>query len=673
MWCVVIAACPQQQIHERQVENLVADLAARGTITAAQQQSYIYGTDTGTPDAYAVTLAPAPTIVEGSVVVVKIANTNTGSATLSVNGSGTTTTTTVTTPPAPTPPPPSGSTVVVKSVHNLDEITTGWKTCAIGACGGGTPGGTNSPSSYSITFGHSSPSVDGNSALIQQTTVAGAKQTNILFIKSVGTCPGCTWIHTHKRLYVDTTGGTPNNVEADSYIVRSKVLRMDGLQCNLTKHVWQIANDHESWVDTPKSCAGFSMNAWHEVEAVYHSIDGDTGCGGYGCLHYDWLAVDGDETQLNMVRPSDPPHNWADGLADQYQCDIAGGSKTCKIYIDDAWIEGGTGTPPTGSISTGTPTGGGTTTTTTTTTGTTIGKFGGNSLAAGDLAAGQIAVFVFDGQIWQLLNPATSSGSGGSGGGSTSTWFQEIPSGTADGSNLDFYLTYSPASPYVILTENGVTQNPYTQFALAGNHIHMSYPPRSTDDFVIWYFAGAAAGDRSGDDPASGGTFSGTPVSVVLNAWVAYPKPPCGVPEINISFDGGTSFHNDTFVYPTLPFNRTLLTQAWSGGTVSSWSALSNLEVNAQTLYNGCSVTGGAQDQLWIYDLAVVITNADGSTQTVRPTAFTGNGGPDGGTFTNIPNAFDLDLSTPITYGYLSQPAFGVFRVSGTVIFSDWQ
>ncbi|GGA79531.1 hypothetical protein GCM10011507_33450 [Edaphobacter acidisoli] len=76
----------QQQFHESQVQGLVADLAARGTITAAQQQGYIYGADTGTANAYAVTLSPAPTIIAGSIVVIKIANANTGASTLAVNG-----------------------------------------------------------------------------------------------------------------------------------------------------------------------------------------------------------------------------------------------------------------------------------------------------------------------------------------------------------------------------------------------------------------------------------------------------------------------------------------------------------------------------------------------------------------------------------------------------------
>lgn len=60
-------------------------------INGVQQQAYSYGADTGTANAYAVTLTPAPTLVAGSSVVFKAANANTGSSTLAVNGASATT------------------------------------------------------------------------------------------------------------------------------------------------------------------------------------------------------------------------------------------------------------------------------------------------------------------------------------------------------------------------------------------------------------------------------------------------------------------------------------------------------------------------------------------------------------------------------------------------------
>lgn len=63
-------------------------VAASGTVTAAQVQdeSFIYADDTGTANAYAISISPTPTVVEGTCFVFKAANANTGASTLAVNG-----------------------------------------------------------------------------------------------------------------------------------------------------------------------------------------------------------------------------------------------------------------------------------------------------------------------------------------------------------------------------------------------------------------------------------------------------------------------------------------------------------------------------------------------------------------------------------------------------------
>ncbi len=61
-------------------------LSSLATKSATQQGTYTYAADTGSANAYAVTLSPAPSIVAGSHVVFKAANANTGASTLAVNG-----------------------------------------------------------------------------------------------------------------------------------------------------------------------------------------------------------------------------------------------------------------------------------------------------------------------------------------------------------------------------------------------------------------------------------------------------------------------------------------------------------------------------------------------------------------------------------------------------------
>lgn len=64
----------------------VTPLLSAASISAIQQEKYVYAADTGAVNALAVSLSPAPTIVAGSLVVVKVANTNTGASTIAVNG-----------------------------------------------------------------------------------------------------------------------------------------------------------------------------------------------------------------------------------------------------------------------------------------------------------------------------------------------------------------------------------------------------------------------------------------------------------------------------------------------------------------------------------------------------------------------------------------------------------
>jgi hypothetical protein len=56
------------------------------TKSAIQQESYVYAADTGTANAYAITLTPAPTLVAGSTESFIVGHTNTGASTLATNG-----------------------------------------------------------------------------------------------------------------------------------------------------------------------------------------------------------------------------------------------------------------------------------------------------------------------------------------------------------------------------------------------------------------------------------------------------------------------------------------------------------------------------------------------------------------------------------------------------------
>lgn len=65
------------------VEGEISGLATKAGV---QAESYTYAADSGSVNAYAVTLSPVPTLAAGSKVVFKAANANTGASTLAVNG-----------------------------------------------------------------------------------------------------------------------------------------------------------------------------------------------------------------------------------------------------------------------------------------------------------------------------------------------------------------------------------------------------------------------------------------------------------------------------------------------------------------------------------------------------------------------------------------------------------
>jgi len=58
-------------------------------VLSAQQNTYIYGADTGTANTYKPTIFPAPTIIAGSEIMWTAANANTGASTIQINAVGT--------------------------------------------------------------------------------------------------------------------------------------------------------------------------------------------------------------------------------------------------------------------------------------------------------------------------------------------------------------------------------------------------------------------------------------------------------------------------------------------------------------------------------------------------------------------------------------------------------
>ncbi len=64
----------------------------------------------------------------------------------------------------------------------------------------------------------------------------------------------------------------------------------------------------------------------------------------------------------------------------------------------------------------------------------------------------------------------------------------EIPTGTLDGSNTVFYLSYAPLDNWLVLMLDNALQNPAVDFSLSGKQITYAVAPQPGDAQAAWYF-----------------------------------------------------------------------------------------------------------------------------------------------------------------------------------------
>lgn len=117
------------------------------------------------------------------------------------------------------------------------------------------------------------------------------------------------------------------------------------------------------------------------------------------------------------------------------------------------------------------------------------------------------AQYLADGSITDsTISPASivTVGSGGGPGGTSPNWYEQVPVGPQNSINKVFALDFIPISPPtgtppvvpVIITINGVAVSPYSggyTLIPGSNIITMGTAPKSTDEFICWYFPGPPA------------------------------------------------------------------------------------------------------------------------------------------------------------------------------------
>lgn len=245
------------------------------------------------------------------------------------------------------------------------------------------------------------------------------------------------------------------------------------------------------------------------------------------------------------------------------------------------------------------------------------------------------------------------------------TWRGQVPLGTRDGQNIDFYLDYLPSSPFVILEVNGVVQDPPSEFYLSAEHVRMVYPPKASDTMYIWYFA--CTGIAAPPPP-----IPPTPTYDSISLWAAASNAslaaPFGRPALSYSVDGGITWvgsdglsssagGTDIHVFPTGTFAEQSLDFPMSS-TITDLSLLRVRVWLVSTLFTGFTLI--PPDQLDIYDVSV--SGSDGSARATTATIIdTGAFSPAGSGVDNPLLAVDVDSTTPATFARIKRTFYNAF------------
>ncbi|MGA8108730.1 MAG: chitobiase/beta-hexosaminidase C-terminal domain-containing protein, partial [Acidobacteriaceae bacterium] len=174
---------------------------------------------------------------------------------------------------------PQGSTANWKcNAPNAPVTSNGW-TCE-------TSGGVSgSLSSFDFTV--------GSPAYMVASTEASGPTNALLFIHTPPTqCDTCTTITEHLDIKPDqgTSVITRNEMDMEQCCdTTTSALHQASLQCNGS--VWEI-NASGSWEPTTIAC---DLPTSAQTDVVYEAqwVNGDTGCGGSGCMYLNALTING--------------------------------------------------------------------------------------------------------------------------------------------------------------------------------------------------------------------------------------------------------------------------------------------------------------------------------------------------------------------------------------------
>ena len=261
---------------------------------------------------------------------------------------------------------------------NLDDITTtttstapGWETCIIGACGGGSPGGTGTPSVFAQTFNDTTHTLDGAATKVTFTDPANTNwlSTYKIFGNSANNLLVSTYSHFESsfNFYPDANAKTyVSEYEADQGFfsplsVGSNTPNgtnyMFGTQCNAGTGVLQLWDQGTSggWVNGTYNNGSSTVNipcsvngtAWNNEYVVGHIVLGDqtsctSGSNTFPMDHYDIVCWNGSCYAPNNTNTCAGAltSGFASLVFQQVQADSTSGtsSNNANIWYDELYM-----------------------------------------------------------------------------------------------------------------------------------------------------------------------------------------------------------------------------------------------------------------------------------------------------------------------------------------------
>lgn len=114
-----------------------------------------------------------------------------------------------------------------------------------------------------------------------------------------------------------------------------------GTEC-VTGSVWKVWNSYSAaWISTTAACSyTVSPSAFNHLTIAVHRVAGDNSCsGGYSCMYYDSITLNGQTVVSNVKTSAGPlPSGWAESTGFMIQLDTkttCGASCTITEYIDE--------------------------------------------------------------------------------------------------------------------------------------------------------------------------------------------------------------------------------------------------------------------------------------------------------------------------------------------------